>query len=43
MESVGWEIRPVGWIVLFIVAVILIYYIVRWLWPASDKKPHQIN
>jgi len=38
MESVGWEIRPAGWIVLFIVAVVVIYYIVRWLWPSSDKN-----
>jgi hypothetical protein len=43
MESVGWEIRPAGWIVLFIVGVILIYYIVRWLWTALDKKQRQIN
>ncbi len=38
MESVGWEILPAGWIVLFIVAVILIYYIVRWLWLPKDKN-----
>jgi len=41
MTSVGWEIRPAGWIVLVIVAVMLIYYIVRSLWPSSDKNQQE--
>lgn len=28
MENIGWEIRPAGWILLFILVGILIYYIV---------------
>ncbi len=28
MESVGWEIRPAGWFLLFVVAALLMYYIV---------------
>ncbi len=42
MESVGWEIRPAGWILLIIVVVVLIYYIVRQLWPSSDKNQQKI-
>lgn len=29
MEGVGWEIRPVGWFLLFVIAALLIYYIVQ--------------
>jgi hypothetical protein len=43
MTSVGWEIRPAGWIVLFIVAVTLIYFIARLLWPSSDKNQQESN
>jgi hypothetical protein len=42
MESVGWEMRPAGWIVLFILAAVLIYYVLRWLWPSSEKNQHKI-
>ena len=31
MEGVGWEIRPAGWFLLFLVAALLTYYIVKWL------------
>ncbi len=42
MESVGWEIRPAGWILLIIVVVVLIYCILWWLWPSSDKNQQKI-
>jgi hypothetical protein len=28
MEKVGWEIRPLGWLVLVLLAVGLIYFII---------------
>ena len=31
MESMGWEIRPVGWILLIVLLGILTYYVVNWL------------
>ena len=46
MEGVGWEIRPAGWFLLwfllFVVAALLIYYIVKWrasLRMRTRKKP----
>ena len=36
MEGVGWEIRPAGWILLFMVAALVIYYTVKWL----GRPPH---
>ncbi len=33
MENVGWEIRPAGWILLFVAAAVLIHYI--------DKRLHR--
>ncbi len=39
MESVGWEIRPIGWLVLFIVAALLIYHLVRrWRRPPDENQ-----
>ena len=38
MKSVGWEVRPAGWLVLFVVTVLLTYYIVRRLRRPSDKN-----
>jgi hypothetical protein len=29
MEGIGWEIRPAGWFLLFLIAALLIYYLVR--------------
>lgn len=31
MESRGWEIRPVGWILLIVLLGILTYHVVNWL------------
>jgi len=36
MDSTGWEMRPAGWILLLILAVLLIYFIIRWLQRPSD-------
>jgi hypothetical protein len=38
MESTGWEMRPAGWILLFILVVLLTYFIIRWLQRRSDKN-----
>ena len=38
MESIGWEIRPAGWLLLFVLAVLLIYFIIRWLQRPSENN-----
>lgn len=38
MENIGWEIRPAGWILLFIVLGLLIYYVVNRPQRPSDKN-----
>jgi hypothetical protein len=37
MENIGWEIRPVGWIVLIIILGLLIYYLANRLQRPPDK------
>ena len=37
MKSVGWEIRPIGWIVLVVVAVLVIIFTIKWLRRLSQK------
>ncbi len=37
MKSVGWELRPIGWIVLVVVAVLVIYFSIKWLRRLSQK------
>jgi hypothetical protein len=38
MEGVGWEIRPAGWVVFFIVVAILAYYAIKWLRQPPDNN-----
>ena len=38
MENIGWEIRPAGWVVLFIVVALLTYYVVKWLRQPPDSN-----
>jgi hypothetical protein len=38
MESTGWEMLPAGWILLFILVVLLTYFMIRWLKRRSDKN-----
>jgi hypothetical protein len=38
MENIGWEIRPLGWILLFIVLGLLAYYLANRLQGPSDKN-----
>ncbi len=38
MKNVGWEVRPAGWLALFILATLLAYFIVRRLRRPSDKN-----
>lgn len=38
MDSIGWEIRPAGWILLILVAALLIYYAANWLERPSENN-----
>jgi hypothetical protein len=38
MENIGWEIQPVGWILLFIVLAVLAYYLANRLQDPFDKN-----
>ena len=31
MKSVGWEIRPLGWLVVAVILGLVIYFVIRWL------------
>jgi len=37
METVGWEITTAGWIILFLLAVLLAYEIIRLMRPPQTK------
>jgi len=41
MNNFGWEIRPAGWLLFFLVIALLIFYIVRWLQRRSDKNQQE--
>jgi hypothetical protein len=38
MENIGWEIRPVGWILLFIVLAVLADYLANRLQDPLNKN-----
>jgi membrane protein implicated in regulation of membrane protease activity len=38
MEGVGWEIQTAGWVLLFLVAALLIYFVVKWLRRPPDEN-----
>jgi hypothetical protein len=38
MENIGWEIRPVGWILLFIVLAVLADYLANRLQDSLNKN-----
>jgi hypothetical protein len=38
MDATGWEIQPAGWILLFIVIVLLAHYIIGQLPPPSHEN-----
>ena len=40
--KVGWEIRPIGWIVLAVVVGLVIYFTIRWLSRPPQKLDKQI-
>jgi hypothetical protein len=42
MPSSGWEIRPAGWLLLFMLAVLLIHVVIHWLPDASKTNPEII-
>jgi hypothetical protein len=37
MENIGWEIPPIGWILLFIILAVLAYYLANRLQGPLDK------
>ena len=41
MNNFGWEILPAGWLLLFLVIALLVFYIVRWLQLRSDKNQQE--
>lgn len=41
MENGGWEMRPAGWILLFVLAVVLAYFLYQWLQSRSRKNPEE--
>jgi hypothetical protein len=38
MEAIGWEIRPAGWILVFILIVLLAGQIIGWLQHRSAEN-----
>ena len=38
MEAIGWEIQPLGWLLLIILGILLIYSAIRWLQGSSQKN-----
>jgi hypothetical protein len=41
MENAGWEMRPAGWIALFVLAVVLAYFINQQLQRHPKKNPEE--
>jgi len=41
MNNFGWGIRPAGWLLLFLVIALLIFYTVSWLQRPSDKNQQE--
>ena len=37
MEGIGWEIQPLGWLLLILLGILLIYSAIRWLQRSSQK------
>jgi hypothetical protein len=38
MESIGWEIKPVGWIVFLVLIAVIAHYIILWARNVSDQN-----
>lgn len=43
MEGIGWEILPAAWVLLFILAVLLAYFIIRSLHLPPEKNLEELN
>jgi hypothetical protein len=41
MEADGWEIRPAGWILFFVVVALLIHYVGKRLRRPPDENPEK--
>ena len=37
MQTVGWEIRPAGWITLIVLAIVIIYFLTPKPQPPKEK------
>jgi len=42
MKSVGWEMRPAGWVLLIVVAVVFLYLINQWTKDSNDNPPKAV-
>ena len=42
MERIGWEIQPVGWLLLAILGICVIYFTIRRLQRSSNENPGNI-
>ena len=43
MKGIGWEIRPLGWVLLIVFAVVVIgYFVYKWLHPPPPKQKGNI-
>jgi hypothetical protein len=42
MDGIGWEIQPVGWLLLAILGIFVIHFIIRWLQHSSNKNSGNI-
>jgi hypothetical protein len=38
MKTVGWEIRPLGWVLLIVLAVVVGYFVYKRLHPPPAEK-----
>jgi hypothetical protein len=38
MEPMGWEIKPMGWILFFFLLTFAAYHIINWLQQRSDQN-----
>jgi len=42
MKSVGWEMRPAGWILLIVLALVLLYLVNQWINDSHNNPPKAV-